>query len=592
MSAVPPPIETPAVALPDRDFESARSAAIEVVADRASTTWTDHNVSDPGVTLLEAVAWGNADLHFRTGSRDLGAWPLEVPVNALPQEPHWSGVPLASDAAGLLDLAVRLAERGSDSRPVASHLRDAIANATSSQTAAAAIAGRVFAAPSAGAPPFSWAQAAGAVRLLRGPVVLRAALDGSALVAGAIESAGSDDTRAAELLRRETSLDEIWDDELAGLIRRERRRERGRAVAEMRERIAAMTDPAAMLTALQEIEGLTAAEARIARALHPCPQGLAPEHWEVEERDHAHTPAQREIHPHGQTRIWPPHPVQVRTCEPVTADDYARRARTATGVRRAWVVPRVVLPGIAWDGSIVAPPAAGDPFLERAGVVTLLVEPVNPPAAAAKPAFLRAVLRTVLGEPVPRATPPAADGRLPDDRAELDAPFQLWRADLDAAAPRRTLCDELGVALLDRCPITLKGVIHAPAGTDRAALLERARDRVAAFFTEGRPESRPPAEEILTCPSGIEGSWPPVPQPADGWIPGDAIRLSELVQCLSDEPSVLGIEGLQLAVGDGPWLPNPGITGHVDLPPNCIPVLSSRNCMQVTLELASECGRG
>ena len=95
-----------------------------------------------------------------------------------------------------------------------------------------------------------------------------------------------------------------------------------------------------------------------------------------------------------------------------------------------------------------------------------------------------------------------------------------------------------------------------------------------------------------SCPGSIEGSWPAHAQPAEGWVPGDAIRLSELVQRLSDEPLVLGIEGLQIAVGNGPWLPDPGITGHVDLPPNCIPFLSSRNCVQVTLELASECGRG
>lgn len=556
MSAVPAPLRLPGVTAPDRDFAAAREAALAVVASEAHAAWTDHNAPDPGVTLLEAVAWGVADLHYRTAARGFGAWPLEVPADALPAEPHWSAVPLAADPAGLLELAAALAAPASDGRTVAMHLADAIAGSgtTSSRDAATAIAGRAFAADAA-VPALTWPQAAAAVRLLRGSVVLRGALDGSEVVAAALAEAGGDDDRAVAILRTEPVVAGLWEDELRGLLRRTRRLDVASRVQALAPVIAATGDPAATIAELTTAHGLSTADAEVAIALHPCPHGLEPEAFE---------------HADGTTRVWPPHPLQARTCEPITAEDYARRARTAPGVRRAWALPGIVLaPGVGWDGALTVATAV------RAGAVTLLVESAAPLSPTTQPAFLRDVLRVVLG-PV----------------AEVDDPFALWRDGLHEAPPRRTICDEVGAAMLQTCPVTVKGVLHASAGGDRTAVVDRARARVAAFFAEGRAESRPGALAALECPGSIEGSWPPAPQPEDGWTPGDPIRLSELVQRLADDPLVIGIEGLQIAIGDGEWLPNPGITGHVELPPQCVPVLADRRCMRVKLALATECGHG
>jgi hypothetical protein len=546
VSAVPDPLRLELLEAGDRDFEAARAVAVDVVTVTAGAEWTDHNEADPGITLLEAIAWGVADLHYRTRERALGDWPVEVPAAALPAEPHWSGVPLAADPAGLLELADTLAGPGAGAPSVADELATAIAGADSLHAAVTRIAGRPFGA-AGHVVHLGWDEALAAVRLLRRPAVLRGALDGAALVADA-RARTDDDEAAVARLRYEPALAGVWDDELRWLVRRSARQETVATVRALEATVRAAGDVAALLTA-----GVDAATAAQALALHPCPPGADPETWE---------------RTGGETTVWPPHALQARTCEPVTEEDYARRARTAPGVRRAWAVAGV-LPGVGWDGRAVADAAA------RPGAVTLLVEALAVPADPE--AFLRDVLRAALGD---------------DPAAEVDDPFLDLRTDLDAPAPRRTLCDEVGAALLDRCPVTLKGTLHAVAGTDRAALIERALARVAALFAAGRPESRAPAAAPFSCPGDIEGPWPRVPQPEGGWNPGEPIRLSELVQRLADDPAVLGIEGLQLSLGGGPWLPDPGITGDVPVPDDCVPELAERQCLQVKLALATECGHG
>lgn len=546
MSAVPEPLRLELLEDGDRDFEAARAVAVDVVTATAAAGWTDHNEADPGITLLEALAWGVADLHYRTRERALGDWPVEVPAAALPAEPHWSGVPLAADPAGLLDLAATLAGPGAGAGSLADELAGAVAGADSLHAAVTRIAGRPFGAPGH-VVRLGWAAATAAVRLLRRPVVLRGALDGAALVADA-RSRTDDDEQAVQRLRVDPALAGVWEEELRWLVRRSARRETVATVRALEPAVRATGDVAALLAA-----GVDPAIAAQALALHPCPPGAAPETWE---------------RTGGETTVWPPHALQARTCEPVTADDYARRARTAPGVRRAWAVAGV-LPGVAWDGRAVSEASA------RPGAVTLLVEALA--EVADQEAFLRDVLRAALGD---------------DPAAEVDDPFLDLRADLDPAAPRRTLCDEVGAALLDRCPVTLKGTLHAVAGTDRAALIERALARVAAFLAAGRPESRSPEAGPFACPGDIEGPWPRVPQPTGGWNPGEPIRLSELVQRLADDAAVLGIEGLQLSLGGGPWLPDPGITGDVPVPDDCVPELAERQCLQVRLALATECGHG
>lgn len=67
--------------------------ALAAIQTYAPDTWTDHNPSDPGITLLEILAFVISDLSYRLGFpiRDLMAWPEEQQIKEA--TPFW----LASD---------------------------------------------------------------------------------------------------------------------------------------------------------------------------------------------------------------------------------------------------------------------------------------------------------------------------------------------------------------------------------------------------------------------------------------------------------------------------------------------------------------
>ena len=50
----------------DMDYEVLRKEAIKLLQEYASETWTDHNVHDPGITILEQIILVLTDLGFRT----------------------------------------------------------------------------------------------------------------------------------------------------------------------------------------------------------------------------------------------------------------------------------------------------------------------------------------------------------------------------------------------------------------------------------------------------------------------------------------------------------------------------------------------
>ena len=49
------------------DFDSLRKEAIGYVQDLCGETWTDYNLHDPGVTILEQICYGLTDLSYRSG---------------------------------------------------------------------------------------------------------------------------------------------------------------------------------------------------------------------------------------------------------------------------------------------------------------------------------------------------------------------------------------------------------------------------------------------------------------------------------------------------------------------------------------------
>ncbi|MDQ3936585.1 MAG: hypothetical protein M3340_18340, partial [Actinomycetota bacterium] len=73
----PAPVRLAEPAGHDTSWELAREAALEVIR-RRDAAWTDHNVHDPGITMLEAALWSLADLHYRVAERSWTEWGAEV----------------------------------------------------------------------------------------------------------------------------------------------------------------------------------------------------------------------------------------------------------------------------------------------------------------------------------------------------------------------------------------------------------------------------------------------------------------------------------------------------------------------------------
>lgn len=48
------------------DFARLRSSAIAYLGKLSGNIWTDHNVHDPGITMLEALIYALLDLGYRT----------------------------------------------------------------------------------------------------------------------------------------------------------------------------------------------------------------------------------------------------------------------------------------------------------------------------------------------------------------------------------------------------------------------------------------------------------------------------------------------------------------------------------------------
>ena len=146
--------------------------------------------------------------------------------------------------------------------------------------------------------------------------------------------------------------------------------------------------------------------------------------------------------------------------------------------------------------------------------------------------FLRDVLATAIG-------------------TEVHTPFPTWRDDMDPLDPRRVVCDEVGATLLRRLDVTLRATLIVAVTADSAMLLADVEAAVGEFFAKGRPESRA-AQEATGV---VDGPWPPIPQPAEGWNPGEAIRFTEVVERMVSVPDVLGVEDLWLKLAGGAFVP-------------------------------------
>lgn len=531
------PLESFVPEAPDSDWDSARRRIVAHLAATVGATWSDHNVADPGITLAELSAYGVADLHYRAARPPGRAWPLESPAWLPDPERHWYAT-LPPDR--LLLLAGTLAAPAPAGGTVADSLEPIVREAPSASAALAAVGS----APWDALVPIAVRSVV--VALLRERWVRQVALEHTDVVAEAVaaqaDGSGSPADRDAAAAVRLADALPLWPDELAALVRRERMRLTADVVAAALPAIRAGTGVGpGELAAL----GLDAAQAARLGAAQALPTAIAPEDLEDW---------------HGATTVWPPHGIQALSCEPVTAADYADRARAHPEVGRAWAVPGVLAgapgrPALGWDGLPVLAASS------RPGAVTLVVERIS--GSTPVKHFLREVLARAIG-------------------SEVSQPHPTWRDDLDRLDPRRLVCDEVGITLLGSCPITLRGVLVTGVGVDRDATIAAARDRVGAFLAAGRPESRPAATELA-----VDGPWPPHPQPTRGWNPGEPIRFTEVVEALVADPAVLGVRELAMRVGAGPWLASS--EGSVALDPDCVPTMAGDQCLRVELVLTGGC---
>lgn len=524
---------------PDADWETVRAGLMARLRSGAPE-WTDHNAADPGVTLAEVAAFGLADLHFRVAATGYDGWPLGARGWQDETERHWHA---ALPTGALAAIADALAGTG----PTSAVALEPLIRDCRSRADAHALLARA---------PWSelvdTAHRPAVASLMRVRLVRQVAHEHADLVAAVVARTREDDEPTADRDRRAAaelafSLP-LWDDEINALVRRERRRlSRDALLARIDEVRAATAATAGAVRSALVRDGLDEDEARIAMAAAAQPAGLLPE--ELEDQ-------------HGRSTVWPPHPVQALTCEPVTADDYARRARSCAGVRRAWVV-RGRHEGVAWNGLPVGGRPGDIPVDADAPAHTLVVERVG--TGGRRDDFLREVLRVAIGP-------------------EVHTPFPEWREDLDDLEPRRMICDEVGAGLLAEAQVLVQATLVTHLAVDRQAMVDDARRRVGDFFAAGRPESRPPAPR-----DGVEGPWPRHDQPVTGWIPGEPIRFSEVVAALTGNPEVWGVEKLAMKLAGAVDFSTP-TGGDLRIPANAVPVLAPARCIRVRFVLPAECG--
>ncbi len=555
---IPDPLTLDLADPDDRDFEALHDEAVRWLAARSPRAWSDHNLSDPGITLLDAMCTSVADLHYRIAGNDFA----DAPIRSRNDLVLGGGVfgeelPASATPAVILRVAEVLADPST-----LRNARAAIAAANSRGEALVRLSSDLGESSDV---------AVAMAAVLRAPLVRRHTLDHTDLVATVHDASDGEPAATLAALRDEPALAELWTEELGGLIARETHLRVLDAFVTVEERLGGAATPAGRNTLIADLQAppfaLTQSASEALADMHPRPPERRPE--DFEEAD-------------GASVAWPPHPLQARVVEPVVADDYAGRARSVDGVHRAWVVPGRVNQGIAWDGTPMdeLPQAhpARDP--DDSAVLTLVVEGDRERGESEED-----FLRRVLGEAL------SGQGEVSEVARPYRHHHQEHATGLDRQAPRRVLGDEVAACSLAASELTISATLHVAAGADeRGAVLERARARVTALFEAGRPESAPPTSSEQTGPGSIAGAWPTKPQPTKGWVPGDPVRLGELTAALADDPVVLGVEGLSVGVNDGPTYPTPTSQPplQVELDQWSVPRLG-QDCLEVKFDLDGGC---
>lgn len=77
---------------PAEDFYHLRRKGIDFLIQMGSSLWTDYNIHDPGITILEALCYALTDIAYRTGwdIKDLLAQKTPDPKNPFPNQPFFT----------------------------------------------------------------------------------------------------------------------------------------------------------------------------------------------------------------------------------------------------------------------------------------------------------------------------------------------------------------------------------------------------------------------------------------------------------------------------------------------------------------------
>ncbi len=367
-------------AIEDAPFDALRRQALRVI-QRVASTWTDHNLHDPGITLLEAGVWGISDLAYRVQE----AIAMQAPVDL--EAPD--SLPPDLERSARLAAACALLDRFGETAKLVEQRSAAADGAQFPSPAYRALFESV--AQWKDAEPPSWGATSHAVEA-------RGAMERGGTFLGYREASAESSSSEAR----------VGTERVARTLERRSRRwwlhSRWPAVRDALASTLQGSSTASLETLGSEIDRQTsrrshAESPRVLEALsaEPLTRGVQPTNGEVAtllaRLDSPLDPRLFEDD-EGQTRVWPPHPSQVETTDPVTNHDllaalYAQLARiegrieeaSVTYVRRAdaphaSAVPR---PGRVWSapGMIARRRGGAGPEFDepgRPGALSLLVE--------------------------------------------------------------------------------------------------------------------------------------------------------------------------------------------------------------------------
>ena len=285
----------------------------------------------------------------------------------------------------------------------------------------------------------------------------------------------------------------------------------------------------------------------------------------------------------GRSLIWPPHRRQMLSVAPCNQEDYLNHLTEylrrypyldlesshpawQPERDRAWVQTGLAT-GVLWDGQFVY-----DANPQLSGAVTILLDPpsAGPRLQSVTQAEASSSHRGFLEH-----------CRLAFYSDESETPRRYWghEAINSEVEVHRCLCDELCIAIVGRTNVHLRGrILHAPELRS-----DDVRDRVRRFLThffyfgnELPPGVDDPSFDDRAPRQGILG-----------WLPGEPLRLSDLRRELLNLEGIEQVTGLSAAEDSADRDQRIWYRGQLDLPAFTVPERGEWNLVFQSILAAS-----